>query len=128
MKKTKKILYCILTCLISNAFAACTSEDKIEGYKAYEILVVTLEIEDNICIEKITLNSSYSQSIDSILQKELINKTIIKLKCPQKGEGTYSICVFTNVDTLCSRDSYIEGGYRPQIKLKNGKFEIIKWN
>lgn len=106
---------------------SCNSDDKIKGYKSHEILVVKLDIEDDLTIEKITLRSSYGQFTDSILGTEIRNKKCIKLKCPQRGEGTYSICVFTNKDTLCSKNSYIEGGYRPILKLKNNKFETIEW-
>ncbi|HRP90157.1 MAG TPA: hypothetical protein PKX92_08960 [Edaphocola sp.] len=110
------------------ALTACNSDEKIEGYTSHEILVVTLDIEEDLTIEKITLRSSFGLYTDSILGKEIGNKTTIKLKCPQKGEGTFSICVFTNKDTLCSQDSYIEGGYRPRLKLKNNKFETLKWH
>ena len=124
----RKIFFRLLVLISATALTACNSDDKIEGYKSHEILVVKLEIEDDLTIEKITLRSSYGQFTDSILGKEIGNEKIIKLKCPQKGEGTFSICVFTNKDTLCSKDSYIEGGYRPRLKLKNNKFETIEWN
>lgn len=104
---------------------ACNSDEKIKGYKSNEILVVTLNIEDNIAIEKITLESSYGKYTDSILSKDFSSNKSIKLKCPQMGEGTFSICVFTNRDTLCSKSSYVEGGYRPTLRFKNNKFETI---
>ncbi len=110
------------------ALTACNSDDKIEGYKSHEILVVKLDIEDDLPIEKITLRSSYGQFTDTITLQEIGNKKTIKLKCPQKGEGTFSVCVFTDKDTICSKDSYIEGGYRPRLKLKNNTFETIEWN
>jgi hypothetical protein len=123
-----KIIFRLLVLISATALTACNSDDKIEGYKSHEILVVKLEIEDDLTIEKITLRSSYGRFTDSILRNELGNKKTIKLKCPQKGEGTFSICVFTNKDTICSKDSYIEGGYRPRLKLKNNKFETVEWN
>jgi hypothetical protein len=123
-----KIFFRLLVLISATALTACNSDDKIEGYKSHEILVVKLDIEDDLTIEKITLRSSYGRFTDSILRNELGNKKTIKLKCPQKGEGTFSICVFTNKDTICSKDSYIEGGYRPRLKLKNNKFETVEWN
>ncbi len=123
-----KIFLRLLVLISATALTACNSDDKIEGYKSHEILVVKLDIEDDLTIEKITLRSSYGQFTDSILRNEIGNKKTIKLKCPQKGEGTFSICVFTNKDTICSKDSYIEGGYRPRLKLKNNKFETVEWN
>jgi hypothetical protein len=123
-----KIFFRLLVLISATALTACNSDDKIEGYKSHEILVVKLDIEDDLTIEKITLRSSYGQFTDSILRNEIGNKKTIKLKCPQKGEGTFSICVFTNKDTICSKDSYIEGGYRPRLKLKNNKFETVEWN
>ena len=125
MRKTN---FRLLVLIFVVALTACNSDDKIEGYKSDEILVVKLDIEDDFPIEKITLRSSYGQFTDSILRQEIGNKKTIKLKCPQKGEGTFSICVFTDKDTICSKDSYIEGGYRPRLKLKNNKFETIEWN
>lgn len=124
----RKIIFRLLVLIFVVALTACNSDDKIEGYKSHEILVVKLDIEDDFTIEKITLRSSYGQFTDSILRQEIGNKKTIKLKCPQKGEGTFSICVFTDKDTICSKDSYIEGGYRPRLKLKNSKFETIEWN
>jgi len=125
MRKTISRLLILISAI---ALTACNSDEKIKGYKSNEILVVKLEIEDNLPIEKITLHSSYRQFIDSISKHEIGNNKTIKLKCPQKGEGTFSICVFTNKDTICSKKSYIEGGYRPELKLKNKKFETVKWN
>jgi hypothetical protein len=124
----RKTIFRLLVLIFVVALTACNSDDKIGGYKSHEILVVKLDIEDDFPIEKITLRSSYGQFTDSILRQEIGNKKTIKLKCPQKGEGTFSICVFTDKDTICSKDSYIEGGYRPRLKLKNSKFETIEWN
>src|SRR4051812_25910271 len=98
-----KRIYEVILILIVAALTACNSEEKIEGYKSHEILIVTLVIEDKIDIEKITLNSSYGQLSDSILRNEIGNKKTIKLKCPQIGEGTYSICVYAHKDTFCSK-------------------------
>lgn len=124
----RKTIFRLLVLTFVVALTACNSDDKIEGYKSHEILVVKLDIEDDLQIEKITLRSSYGQFTDSISRKEIGNRKSIKLKCPQKGEGTFSICVYTDKDTIRSKDSYIEGGYRPRLKLKNNKFETIEWN
>ncbi len=107
--------------------AACNSGETITGYKSHEILVVTLDIEDSVTFNKITLQSSYGKYTDSVLGKKVNNKRTIKLKCPQKGEGTFSLHVITNKDTLYYRGGYIEGGYRPRLKLKNKKIETVKW-
>ena len=122
----RKLFFRLLVLISATVLTACNSDDKIEGYKPNEILVVKIDIEDELKIEKITLRSSYGQFTDIILGKEIGNKKSIKLKCPQIGEGTYSICVYTDIDTICSNDSYIEGGYRPRLKLKNNKFETIE--
>lgn len=131
MKITLPVFF-ILTTILLTACNPDLSYDKIEGFKYSEILVVTLDIEDTLKIEKITLKSSYSKYTDSIIGKEIGNKKTIKLKCPQIGEGTFVVCVFTKKDTLCSKDSYIEGGYRPKLKLKkdlkNNKFEVVEWH
>lgn len=122
----KETLIRYLVLAFTTALSACNSNEKIEGYKSNELLVVTLEIEDSLAIEKVTLKSSYGPFTDSISRNEIGNKTTIILKCPQKGEGTFSICVFTKDDTLCLKESYVEGGYRPKLKLKDHKFETIE--
>lgn len=124
----KNAFFKLLVLISATALTACNSDDKIEGFNSHEIVVVQLDLEDNLPIEKITLRSSYSLFTDSISRQEIGIKKSIKLKCPQIGEGTFSICVFTNKDTICSREDYIEGGYRPRLKLKNNKFETIEWN
>lgn len=108
------------------ALTSCNLEDKIDGYKSNEILVVTLDIFDNFDVEKVTLTST--NGTDEILGSKIENRNKIKLKTPQLGEGTFKICIYTTTDTLCSQDSYIEGGYRPKLRLKNNKFETLQWN
>ena len=95
----------------------------------YEKLVVTLEIEDNIDIKEITLKSKNGASkieIDKILGNKIENRKKIKLQTPHTGEGTFVICIFTQTDSLCSQENYIEGGYRPKLRLKNNKFQTIR--
>ncbi|HAY33667.1 MAG TPA: hypothetical protein DCY06_05985 [Bacteroidetes bacterium] len=121
------ILSGFFTVVIIFVFTGCDTDIKIDNYKSNEILAVTIEIEDDIEIEKITLNSNKSLNTDSISLIEIGEKKIFDLKCPQKGEGTFSVCVFTKSDTLCSAEIYAEGGYRPKLKLKAGKFEVMEW-
>lgn len=113
----------ILTTLI--VLTSCNAEDKIDCFKSHEILVVTLDIEDDIDIEQVTLTST--GGTDKVLGTQIDNRQKVKLKTPQRGEGTFSICVYTATDTLCSQNSYIEGGYRPKLRLKNNKFETLEW-
>ena len=107
----RKALFRLFVLISATALTACNSDDKIKVYKSHEILVVKVDIIDDLIIDKITLRSSNGQFTDSILRKEIGNEKTFKVKCPQKGEGIFSICVFTNKDTLCSKDSYIEGSY-----------------
>lgn len=53
----KRIGLCILTALTFTVLTNCNNEEKIEGLKANEILVVTLEILNDIKINEITLTS-----------------------------------------------------------------------
>lgn len=121
-KKIKPLSVIVTTLII---LTSCNSEDKIEGLKANEILVVTLDIADDINIKQVNLTST--GGTDKILGTQIDNKRKVKLKTPQRGEGTFSICVFTATDTFCSRQNYIEGDYRPKLKLKNSNFEIVEW-
>jgi len=121
----KRILLYILTIFTLIVLTNCNNDEKIEGLKSNEILVVTLEILDDIEINEITLTSN--GATDKIKEDQIQNKKKIKLKTPQSGEGTFKICVYAKTDTLCSQDSYIEGGYRPKLRLKNNKFETLEW-
>lgn len=121
----KKIRTYILAVFTLTVLTNCNNDEKIEGLKSNEILVVTLEILDGIEINKITLTSN--GGTDKINGDQIENKKKIKLKTPQSGEGTFKICVYAKTDTLCSQDSYIEGGYRPKLRLKNNKFETLEW-
>ncbi|WKZ76299.1 MAG: hypothetical protein QY303_05240 [Vicingaceae bacterium] len=121
----KRILLYILTTFTLTVLTNCNNDEKIEGLKSNEILVVTLEILDDIEINEIILTSN--GATDKIKGDQIQNKKKIKLKTPQSGEGTFKICVYAKTDTLCSQDSYIEGGYRPKLRLKNNKFETLEW-
>jgi hypothetical protein len=101
------------------------SDEKIEGYKTNEIIVVTLDIKEQQGIEKVTLLSSGNK--DSILKREIGNRTTIKLKCPQKGEGVFSLCVYLSQDTICSKEGYVEGGYRPKLIFRDKTLKVVKW-
>ena len=119
-------IFRLLFMITATVLTSCNSEDKIDGYKSNEIIVVTIDIVDDFDIEKITLTSTGGK--DEILGNKIEDRKNIKLKTPQLGEGTYTICIYTTTDTLCSQDSYIEAGYRPKLRLKNNKFETIEWN
>lgn len=121
----KRIGFYTLTALTLTVLTNCNNDEKIEGLKANEILVVTLEILDDIEINEIILSSN--GGTDKIKGDQIENKKIIKLKTPQNGEGTFKICVYTKKDTLCTQNSYVEGGYRPKLRLKNNKFVTLEW-
>ncbi|MFN4123755.1 MAG: hypothetical protein ACK4GL_10690 [Flavobacteriales bacterium] len=112
----KRIELYILTTL---ALTNCNNVEKIEGLKSNEIL-------DDIKINEITLSST--GGTDKINGAQIKNRKKIKLKTPQSRDETFKICIYTNTNTLCSQDSYIEGGYRPKLRLKNNKFETLKWS
>lgn len=95
--------------------AHCNTDEKIEGLKVNETLVMTLEILDDVKINAITLTST--GGADKINGHQIENRKKIKLKIPQKREGTFKICVYTNTDISCSQDSYVEGGYRPNFNF-----------
>lgn len=105
--------------------AGCSHDEKIEGLKSNEILVVTLEIADDIDVEEIRLIAK--EGTDLVKGDKIRNRRKIKLKVPYKGEGTFTICVYTKTGVICSLESYAEGGYRPGLKLANNRFETVKW-
>ena len=121
----RKLIIYILSLSLLPLLPSCNNEDKIEGFKANEILVVTLEIVSDIEIKQIALNSDAGTVI--ISGNQVAKKDRVKLKTPQMGEGTYSICVYTATDTLCSKETYVEGGYRPILRFENKKFQTIEW-
>lgn len=110
----------IFTCI----FISCNSDDKIEGLYGYEILAIKLNIEDDVEIKKVILKSS--QGKDSILGHQIKNKSKIKLKTKLISEGTFTLCIITPTDSICSQESYVEGGYRPQLSFKDKKFYFLR--
>ena len=119
-----KILSGHLTVICVFVFTGCDTDFKIDNYKSNEILAVTLEIEDDIEIEKVTLKSGDGKYSESISRFEFGEKKTLTLKCPQKGEGTFSVCAYTKSDTVCTEEIYAEGGYRLKLKLKANKIEV----
>jgi len=77
----RKIGLYILTGLTLTVLTNCNNDEKIEGLKANEILVVTLEILDDIKINEITLTST--GGTDKINGDQIENRKKIKLKTPQ---------------------------------------------
>lgn len=100
-----KIINYTITLFAMIIIAGCSNNDKIEGLKANQIIVVTVDIEDDINLEKVLLNSSGGK--DSLLNDQLADKRKLKLKTPLKGEGTYTICIYTSTDTICSQAGYV---------------------
>lgn len=113
--------------LVLLSLAACSNvEDKIEGYKFSEIVVVTLDVEKTEGIEKIVLTTDINRR-DSILKQDMKGR-YFKLKYPCRGESGFNVCVYTNSDTLCSGGGYAEGGYRPRLSFKNNTFKTISFH
>lgn len=122
----KEMKFCTLIFLNFLLFTSCISkDDTIERLKSNEILVISLDISHDIDIKQITLTST--GGIDKVSANQISNKRKVKLKTPLSGEGIYSVCVFTTTDTICSQENYVEGGYRPKLKLNKRKFEIVEW-
>ncbi len=117
----KHISAIALLCFI---YISCNSDERNQGKKPHEILVVQLKIQDEIQPLKVILSTQ--QATDQVNFEAGKNQQNIELKTVQLGEGTCTICVYTQNDTLCSPEYYIEGGYRPVIQLKNKQFKIIK--
>ncbi len=89
------------------------------------MLVVEIEIEDNLEIEKIILNTA--TGADSILKDDINKNQKLQLETSLVGEGTYSIRIMMSNDTINLPEKYAEGGYRPKLKLKNDKIEVVRW-
>jgi hypothetical protein len=119
------VKFLILILFTSAIISSCISKKKDNSPHPSEYIIVSLEIEDELDICKIVLCTD--DGTDTIPKVEDENKTNFKLKAKQLGEGNYSICIFFKTDTLCSQKEYVEGGYRPKLKLKNKKFEVIDW-
>jgi len=137
MKKIRisPILYIIILVL----FASCNSDESIKGYNASEILVVTVNIEDHINIEKIVLDfefkekimsSKYSHYYNVIKKNDIGDNKTFKLKIPLKNltrkklTGSQSVCIYTNSgDIICSDKTYCSGGDRVELTFRNGEFK-----
>ena len=136
----KNIINLILFMLALFLVISCSSDESIKGYKASEILVVTVKIEDPIEIEKIVLDFEFKEKIMSskythyydIIDKEIVGNKIFKLKIPLKNllgkklNGSHSVCIYTTEGkTICSDNTYCSGGDRTELTMKNGKFDIV---
>jgi hypothetical protein len=117
--KFKILLWCAWFAMVS-----CNSDDRIEGLKSGEILVVTLDISDMDGIEEVSLNTNGNEV--RISRDQMGDGKNIKLKTPLLGEGTYRICVYTKMSVLCNAESFAEGGFRPKWKFENKKFEVVE--
>ena len=111
---------CILVFLI--VFFGCSTNNRTE----LEIgngndVIVELEVRDKQDIEKIEFQAK--GSLEMVTSKDLDHYNVIKYGFNGRGEGTYSVCVYTKSDTICRVDN-VEGGYRP--KLKCDAKQIVK--
>ena len=111
--KMKYFLAIIVIFIVS-----CTNTEKKEK-EALTVgngndVVVTLNVDNNIDIEKIEFSSS--GMLVSINKNEIIANNVFIYKFENKGEGTFKTCVYKLNDTICA-ESYVEQGYAPKIKF-----------
>lgn len=75
---------------------------------------VTLSIKDKKDIEKIEFYSSGNSEFIEKKRLESYNKLIYSFE--NKGEGTFTVCIYKSNDTICT-ESYVEKGYSPKIEF-----------
>ncbi|CAL2095122.1 hypothetical protein [Tenacibaculum sp. 190524A02b] len=78
-----------------------------------EDVEVTLRIEDTKNIERIEFSSG--KNFVFIGKKDVLTNNIFIYKFKNRGR-TFKTCVYTNIDTICTK-SYVEPGYTPEIIL-----------
>lgn len=124
----------ILLIFLSFFLNSCSSDEGIKGYKASEILVVTVNIDEYIEIEKIVLDFKYSWGMGgykhiyhSIKNNEITNNKTIKLKIPLKTlVGSSTICIYTSDGKNCTDAFTCGGGDRAEVTINNGTLNVIE--
>ena len=81
---------------------------------------VTLKIDNNEDIEKVEFSTNCN--LIFINKKEILANKRFIYKFENKGEGTFSTCIYKLGDTICT-ESYVERGY--ELKLKFEKDSLI---
>lgn len=89
-------------------------------------LVVSLRLDAPGEVEKILLSSPTPEGRDTLYKDQIGTQQTVRLQCPQKGEGTVQICVFTKQDTICSDQLYVEPGYRPLLKMEGKQLKVLR--
>ena len=115
--------------IFASLLVACNPRQKAEDYFDHDIVVFSLDLEDEgMEIEKILLLDNLKRETkDSLGKQDIAGKKTVTLRCPQKGEGDLRICVYGKRETLCSPGSYVEASYRVHLKLENKTFTTLKW-
>ncbi|GAB4403853.1 MAG: hypothetical protein OHK0053_28990 [Microscillaceae bacterium] len=89
-------------------------------------LIVSLRLDAPGEVEKILLSTQTSKGGDTLYKYQIGTQQTVRLQCPQKGEGTVQICVFTKQDTICSDQLYVEPGYRPLLKMEGKQLKVLR--
>ncbi len=107
---TSKIL--LFTFTIITLISCKNNSNNILYIGKGEDVKVTLEVWNNKDIEKIDFISN--GDIDVVLKEKLSQYNEISYSFNCKGEGTFSVCVYSNSDTICS-EHYVESGYHVKL-------------
>ncbi len=107
---------CVMSCTNSRK-----EESKILNVGSGNDVTVTLTIKENTNIEKIEFYSGSDSVTIGKKDIELHDEFIYKFE--NKGEGTFTTCIFKLNDTICAVD-YVEEGYRPKMEFVNDSLKM----
>ena len=101
--------------------ASCSSDKQTLEIGNGNDVIVSLEILNYKGINKIELQGN--GSVKMIESTDLLNYKTVYFGFEGKGEGTFKVCVYSTIDTICS-EHYVEGGYRPELTCTKDKIEV----
>lgn len=86
-----------------------------------DMLNITLNVNEHEGIKEVILTTPAGADT---LQR--MKSRTVRLRCPLKGEGTYTLCVYRKADTLCTGPTYAEGGYHPKWVLQGDSLHLLR--
>ena len=109
-----------LTSLILCALLSCSNNQHLKLGDSDDV-VVNVEIRDKSDIKTIVFRAN---GLSQILNPtDLDQYTSISFGFDALGEGTFTLCVFSANDSICS-EHYVESGYRPKLSCTANEVNV----
>jgi hypothetical protein len=113
-------LFSLISCTENNS----KRNEKLKFGEDDADVIVTVEIVNLENIENIEFFDGNGKSY-LVSSEKLKNVCEIKFGKDGGGEGTFTLCIYSKVDTICT-NHYVEGGYRPRLKIVDYSIFMIE--